>query len=668
MASTRRPDADTDTDGRRRVVIEGVDPEIDGGRFPAKAVAGDPFVVEADVFADGHDILRCLLLHRTARQRAWREAEMRLLGNDRWRGAFEPKEPGRCLYTLEAWVDRYGTWLRDLKKRVEAGQDVAVDLLIGADRVEEARKVAGGRDAGRLGGAVDRLHRLAEHQEAGGDADLDGLLSELEGPVRKLVRRNDPRRFAVRHERELEVVVDRERATYGAWYEFFPRSTGPDGEHGSFRTAADFLPYVADMGFDVVYLPPVHPIGRTNRKGRNNGPRAEPGDVGSPWAIGAPEGGHTAVHPDLGTLEDFRDFRERAEALGLEVALDVAFQASPDHPWVRQHPEWFTRRPDGTIQYAENPPKKYEDIYPIDFQSPDWRNLWRALEGVFDFWIGQGVKIFRVDNPHTKSLRFWAWCIPEIRRRNPDVIFLSEAFTRPKVMYRLAKLGFTQSYTYFAWRNHAWELRTYMEELTRSPVRHLFRPSFWPNTPDILTETLQHGGRSAFMMRLVLAATLTANYGIYGPAFELLEHVPRESGGEEYLGSEKYQLRDWDLGRPDSLRDFIARMNRIRRQNPALQRNENLSFHPVDNDLLLAYAKRSRDGGNTILTVANLDPHHRQSGWIELDLEALGLVHGESYQVDDLLGGGRYGWHDRRNYVELDPHVCPAHVFRLVRH
>ena len=669
MASTRERTLGIEVEGRQRVVVEGVNPEIDGGRFPAKAVVGDPFVVEADVFADGHEVLRCLLLYRTnQRKKKWHTAEMEFVANDQWRASFTPDAPGRCVYTVEAWVDRYGTWLRDLAKRLDAGQDVSVDLLIGAQRIDEAAEAARGRDAERLAEAAASLRAGAKRPGGGEAAEASKLLPRLEGAVRKLVRRNDPRRFVVRHPRELEVVVDRKRAAFSAWYEFFPRSTGSHGEHGSFRTAADFLPYVADMGFDIVYLPPIHPIGRKHRKGRNNSPTAEPGDIGSPWAIGAEEGGHTAVHPALGSLEDFRTFRERAEELGLEVALDVAFQAAPDHPWVAEHPEWFTSRPDGTIQYAENPPKKYEDIYPIDFQSEDWRGLWKELKGVFEFWMDQRVRVFRVDNPHTKSFRFWEWCIGELRERDPGVIFLSEAFTRPKVMYQLAKLGFTQSYTYFTWRNHAWELRTYMEQLTSPPVRDFFRPNFWPNTPDILSETLQHGGRSGFMMRLVLAATLTSNYGIYGPAFELLEHVAREPGSEEYLNSEKYQLRDWELDRADSLRDFIARMNLIRRENPALQRNDYLTFHDVDNDVILAYSKRSADGENVVLTIVSLDPHHRHSGWTDLDLQALGLEHEESFQVHDLLAGGRFGWHGSRNYLELDPHVSPAHVFRIVRH
>ncbi len=652
-----------DRDGRARVVIEGVDPEVDGGAFPAKAVVGDPFVVACDAFVDGHDAIRVMLLHRTSRQRRWREVEMEPLPNDRWQASFVPGEPGRCLYSLEAWVDRWGTWRKDLVKRVEAGQDVATDLEIGAGMVRERAEAAGGRDG-------DRLRAAAEHLEAvaSGELPLEDLLSEVAGEVDALMEEHDPRRFATRYLRELEVVVDRERAAFSAWYEFFPRSTGPGGEHGTFDSARAFLPYVAEMGFDVVYLPPIHPVGTTKRKGRNNRVEAEPGDVGSPWAIGGEAGGHTAIEPALGTVEDFRRFREEAEARGMEVALDVAFQCSPDHPWVEEHPEWFRHRPDGSIQYAENPPKKYEDIYPLNFESDDWRGLWQALRDVFLYWAGQGVRIFRVDNPHTKALPFWAWCIPEVKEKYPDALFLAEAFTRPKLMYRLAKLGFSQSYTYFAWRNQRWDLTEYMTELTTGPARHFFRPSFWPNTPDILTETLQGGGRPAFMMRLVLAATLAASYGVYGPAFELLEHVPRTPGSEEYLDSEKYQLRAWDLERPDSLRPFMARLNRIRRRNPALHRNERLVFHPTDNEQLLCYSKVSPDGDNVVLVVVNLDPHHRQSGWTALDLEALGCSPGESFRVHDLLGDARYLWHGPRNYVELDPHVVPAHVFQVSPH
>jgi starch synthase (maltosyl-transferring) len=463
-------------------------------------------------------------------------------------------------------------------------------------------------------------------------------------------------------------VADRERARFGAWYEMFPRSCAQEpGRHGTFRDCERRLDYVASMGFDVLYLPPIHPIGRTHRKGKNNDPVAAPGDVGSPWAIGAKEGGHKAVHPDLGTLEDFRRLVEKARERGLEVALDLAYQCSPDHPWVEEHPQWFRWRPDGRVQYAENPPKKYEDIYPIYFENESWKELWDELRSVVDFWIDQGVRIFRVDNPHTKPFRFWEWMIGEVKREHPEVVFLAEAFTRPRVMYQLAKLGFTQSYTYFAWRNTKRELTEYLRELTRTEVREYFRPNLWPNTPDILTEPLQYGGRAVFQARLVLAATLGASYGIYGPAFELGEARPRTPGSEEYLDSEKYELRHWDLGRADSLRSFVARVNRIRRENPALHANDRLRFHHIDNEQLIAYSKTSADLSSVVLAVVNLDPHHAHSGWLEIPVDELGLDPTQPYQAHDLLSDARYFWNGPRNFVRVDPAVVPAHVFRIRR-
>jgi starch synthase (maltosyl-transferring) len=421
------------------------------------------------------------------------------------------------------------------------------------------------------------------------------------------------------------------------------------------------------MGFDVLYLPPIHPIGKTNRKGPNNTPEAGPDDPGSPWAIGAMEGGHKAVHPDLGTLKDFQRLLKKAKKAGIELAMDLAFQCTPDHPYVKDHPEWFRHRPDGSIQYAENPPKRYEDIFPLDFEGENWRELWEELKSVVEFWIKQGVRIFRVDNPHTKPFSFWEWLIAETKAKNPDVLFLAEAFTRPKVMYRLAKLGFTQSYTYFAWRNIQWEIREYFTELTQTEVRDFFRPNLWPNTPDILTEYLQIGGRPAFMVRVVLAATLGANYGIYGPALELCVNQALHPGSEEYLDSEKYEIRTWDIQHADTLKEFITRLNRIRRENPALQHDKNLLFHKQDNDQLICYSKHADDFSNIVLVVVNLDPHHRHSGWIEIPLEDLGLVSKEPYQVHDLLSDARYLWNGPRNYVELDPKICPAHVLRIRR-
>jgi starch synthase (maltosyl-transferring) len=644
-----------------RVVIEGVSPEIDGGRFPIKRAVGEPVVVEADIFADGHEELAGVLRYRHEDAPQWTEAALAPLGNDRWRGAFAVAELGRYRYTLEGWIDRFATWRRDLGRRVEAGQDVAVDLAIGAGLVRAAGWRAAPSDAARLAAHADVL-------AAGGDEALRLALSR---ELADLMRRYPDRADAAAYDRELVVVVDRERARAGAWYEMFPRSCAPEpGRHGTFADCEARLPYVASMGFDVLYLPPIHPIGRTHRKGRNNAEAAGPGDPGSPWAIGGPEGGHTAVHPELGTLADFRRLLGRARGYGIEVALDLAFQCSPDHPYVAEHPEWFRRRPDGTIQHAENPPKKYQDTYPLDFETPAWRALWEELRGVVQFWVDQGVRIFRVDNPHTKPFQFWEWLIGEITREHPDVLFLAEAFTRPKVMYRLAKLGFNQSYTYFAWRNTKQELTDYFTELVQTPVREFFRPHLWPNTPDILTAYLQEGGRPAFAVRLVLAATLGASYGIYGPAFELCERRSAAPGApppasEEYLNSEKYEIRHWDLDRPDSLRDLIARVNRIRRENPALRHDWSLRFHGIDDGELLCYSKQTPDRANVVLVVVNLDPHRPRSGWTDLSLDVLGVAPGRPYVVHDLLDGARYSWRDARNYVQLDPRTAPAHIFRV---
>jgi starch synthase (maltosyl-transferring) len=476
------------------------------------------------------------------------------------------------------------------------------------------------------------------------------------------------RRFATTYDKELGVVVDRERARFGAWYELFPRSSSAvPGRHGTFKDLEERLPYVASMGFDVLYLPPIHPIGSSFRKGRNNSTVVGQYDPGSPWAIGSAEGGHKAVHPELGTLDDFRHLIETAAQHGIELALDIAFQCAPDHPYVSEHPEWFRRRPDGTIQYAENPPKKYQDIYPFDFETAQWRELWEELKSIVQFWVDQGVRIFRVDNPHTKPFPFWEWLIPEIKRDCPEALFLAEAFTRPKALYGLAKRGFTQSYNYFPWRNTKWELAQYLTELTQTQVREFTGPNLWTNTPDILPEYLQFGGRPAFMARLILAATLGPNYGIYGPAFELCENRPLAPGREEYLDSEKYEVKNWDIDRPDSLRGLIAQVNQIRRENPAFQVNHDLRFHEVDNEQIIAYSKSSVDRSNQVLVVVNLDPHYKQSGFILLPLEELGIDPRQPYQAHDLLTDARYLWHGTRNYVELNPQTVPAHIFVIRR-
>ncbi len=645
-------------EGRLRAVIEKVKPEIDGGRFPAKRVVGERMTVEADIFTDGHDALAAALLYRRNSDSHWSETPMESLDNDRWRATFEVTEIGAYLYTLQAWVDRFESWRQGLAKKLQARQDVAIDLLIGAGLVEETANRAPPTDKKRLANSISILRSKQP------DAGETALLPELAA----LMAKYSDRRWAVTYDKELRVNVDREKARFSTWYEMFPRSCASEpGVHGTLRDCEQRLPYVAGMGFDVLYLAPIHPIGRSFRKGKNNELGAGPDDVGSPWAIGAKEGGHKAIHPQLGTLEDFKRLVTKAKKSGIEIALDIAFQCAPDHPYAREHPEWFRKRPDGSIQYAENPPKKYQDIYPLDFETDHWKELWDELKSIIVFWCEQGVRIFRVDNPHTKAFPFWEWVIAEVKKDYPEALFLAEAFTRPKVMYRLAKSGFSQSYTYFAWRNTKWELTQYFTELTQTEIADFFRASLWPNTPDILTEYLQFGGRPAFMTRLVLAATLGANYGIYAPAFELCENVPRDPGSEEYLNSEKYELKHWDLERKDSLKEFIALVNRIRGENRALQRDRSLRFHPVDNPEIICFSKQTEDLKNVIVVVVNLDPHHTQSGWVELAMEELGLLPQQPFQMHDLLTNARYLWHGARNYVQLNPDTVPAQIFR-VRH
>ena len=645
-------------DGRSRVIIESVTPEIDAGRFPIKRIVGAETIVEAVIVVDGHDALSCVLLYRKEDSADWIEVPMEPQGNDRWRASFRVKELGRYSYTVRAWVDHFKTWSRDLGKRVQAGQDVSVDLLIGAEMVEAASRRAPHTHSGWLAS-------FAEGLRAGGDGATEQAIST---ELARLMFLHAERRFAATYQRELAIVVDRERAQFGAWYELFPRSTSSEpGRHGTFRDVEKRLPYVTSMGFDVLYLPPIHPIGRNFRKGRNNSTVAGPDDPGSPWAIGAAEGGHKAIHPELGTVEDFRHLVAAATQYGIELALDIAFQCAPDHPYVTEHPEWFRRRPDGTIQYAENPPKKYQDIYPFDFETEQWQELWDELKSVVQFWVDQGVRIFRVDNPHTKPFPFWEWLIAEIKRDCPEALFLAEAFTRPAALYGLAKRGFTQSYNYFPWRNTKWELTQYLTELTHTDVKEFFGPNLWPNTPDILPEFLQFGGRPAHMARFILAATLGPSYGIYGPTFELCENLPLAPGREEYLDSEKYEIKVWDIDRPDSLSGLIGRVNQIRRDNSAFQANYNLRFHDVDNDQIIAYSKSDEDRTNEVLVVVNLDPHYKQAGYISLPLEDLGLDPRQPYQAHDLLTDARYLWQGTRNYVELDPLTVPAHIFVIRR-
>lgn len=639
-----------------RVVIDAVLPEVDSGRYPAKTTVGEEFTVTAHAYADGHDLVQATLLYRRSGEGAWERTPMEALGNDEWRASFRADRLGPHEYTVAAWIDHYGSWLADLEKRVQAGWDVALELAEGAHLLRAASARTDDRER-----TVALLTAATWLEDS--DLSVERRLEVARDPeVHTAATEGRDRDGDTSYWRALPLWVDRERARFGAWYEMFPRSVTPDRERsGTFREAAARFPDIAAMGFDVLYLPPVHPIGSTDRKGANNAVRARPGDPGSPWAIGSHEGGHDAVHPELGTIDDFGRFVREAGSNGLEVALDLAFQCSPDHPWVREHPEWFRHRPDGTIRFAENPPKQYQDIYPINFETADWRALWSELLRVTLFWVEHGVRIFRVDNPHTKPFPFWEWLIRSVHATHPDVIFLAEAFTRPKRMAGLAKLGFTQSYSYFTWRNTKAELTEYLGELTRPPHSDVMRANFFANTPDILHEFLQHGGRPAFLIRLVLAGTLGPSYGIYS-GYELIERTPAAPGSEEYLDSEKYQVkpRDWDAD--GNIKAEITRLNALRRRYPALQHNHNLWFLPVQNDQVIAYLKDDPAGGGHLLTVVSLDPAHGQSGWVGLPVDALGLRGVSAFAVRELLRDERHTWTGEWNAVHLTPER-PAQIF-----
>jgi starch synthase (maltosyl-transferring) len=619
---------------------------------------------------------------------------MRPVNNDLWTGSFLVDQLGAWSFTIQGWVDHFDTWAMDLTKRLAAqrtstetenensvaglqaeSQDIPLALQSGAILVQEAARRARGGDAKRLTRLANDLAALADEKSSGREYPVPQELREL-------VSRYPDLTNASRYEPELHIRVDRERARFSTWYELFPRSASSvPGQHGTFSDVERQLPEIAAMGFDVLYLPPIHPIGDSYRKGRNNSTTPQAEDPGSPWAIGnrfhnagePDRGGHKSIHPQLGSFEDFDRLVTTAQRHGIEIALDIAFQCSPDHPWIVEHPDWFIHRPDGSIQYAENPPKKYQDIYPLNFESSDWRCLWDELYSVFEFWIQRRVRIFRVDNPHTKALPFWRWCLDTLHENYPDTIYLAEAFTRPHVMYTLAKAGFTQSYTYFTWRTTKSELQSYVEEVTQPPINEFFRPNFWPNTPDILHKSLQVGGKPAFMQRLILAATLTASYGIYGPAYELGENTPAvpppgKSESEEYLNSEKYEIRHRDRNGPGTLVPLITALNQIRQSNKALQTNTTLQFHTTDNPNLLCYSKSSRVDGVSILVAINIDAVNEQAGWVDIDLQQLGVPEDREFEVEDLLSGTRYTWRGHRNYIALRPDSQPAHIFRVASH
>ncbi len=642
-----------------RIVIEKVTPQIDEGRFPVKRVIGERVVVRANVFADGHDEVKADLLYRMSSQPDWQKLPMKPLGNDAWIASFSIEEQRDYFYTVRGYVCEFSSWCHDLKKKVDAGNDVKVDLHIGSRFVTETAHRATGEEKQKL---LKWADALAHPQSI--PAALKLAFSE---ELYRFMEEHLDLNKSVVYPKELAINVEQPKAAFSSWYEFFPRSWGNQpGVHGTFKDCERILPEIAKMGFDIVYLPPIHPIGNAFRKGKNNATKCSAGDPGSPWAIGSAEGGHKAVNPLLGTLEDFRSFVKKAKALGLDVALDIAFQCSPDHPYLKEHPSWFKWRPDGTVQYAENPPKKYEDIVPFNYDTDDRLGLWEELKSIFVFWAEQGVRVFRVDNPHTKPFLFWDWAISEIRKEYPDTMFLAEAFTRPNIMYRLAKGGFTQSYTYFTWRNTKKEFQDYLNELAQTEAAEFFRPTFWPNTPDILADHLQHANRPAFIMRAVLASTLSSNFGMYGPAFELCVNEPLP-GKEEYVDSEKYEIKKWDWNTPGNIKDVISRLNQIRRENPAMQTTRNVRFCTIHNEQLLAYYKATGDLSNIILVVVNLDPRHTQGGILEIPLDRLGIAKDQPYAAHDLLTGAKFTWQGEKNFVELNPTKSMAHIIHLTK-
>ncbi|HEX5620997.1 MAG TPA: alpha-1,4-glucan--maltose-1-phosphate maltosyltransferase [Solirubrobacteraceae bacterium] len=629
-----------------RVRINYPAPTVDGGRYPAKRCVGDTVTVSADVFRDGHEILRAVVRYKAPGARRWLEAPMHAIdahvNGVRWVGEFTVETAGRWEWTIEAWSDQFATWRDELQRKVAAAQDdLAGEISEGVVMLEEAMaRAKSGDDRTTIEGALEALQ--------GGAPPAAALAPDLFEAMERVAERHG----ATRLPQNIAIEVDRVRARFSAWYELFPRSWG------GLKGVEAQIPAIADLGFDVLYFPPIHPIGRKNRKGRNNALTAGPDDPGSPYAIGAAEGGHDAVHPELGTMDDVRSLCATAREHGMDVALDLALNASADHPWLTEHPEWFLQRPDGTIKYAENPPKKYQDIYNFNWDTPAWREMWEAWLGVMLTWVDAGVKVFRVDNPHTKPFPFWEWLIAEVHKVDRDVIFLAEAFTRRAVMRELGKLGFTQSYTYFTWKNSRWELTEYVNELAWGPEAEYFRPNFFPVTPDILHAYLQHGGPPAFVARLVLAATLAPSYGIYS-GYESFENTPVREGSEEYLNSEKYEARERSLDGP--LLPMIRRLNEIRHENPALQVLSNVFWLETQNDGLIAYAKQLP--GNCILVVVNLDPHHPQEGAVTVPA-LLGLP--PVFAVEDLLTGDHYDWRIGSNYVRLDPGGSQTHIFRVV--
>lgn len=646
-------------DGRQRVIISNVSPQIEQGKFPAKTVQNEPIEFSADIFSDGHDEVSASILVKHETDDKWVELPMKLIVNDRWHARLLPEKLGYYKFRVQAWIDHFTTWKKGLKKKHDANQDIHVELLIGSEMLEKVAKNASGNDKKQL----LKWSQDLKTESNNGSRVSQALSKELSAAVARAGAGN--RSMATVYPNELTIEVERKKALFSTWYELFPRSASPEpGKHGTFKDVKRLLPKVASMGFDTLYFPPIHPIGEKNRKGKNNSLTAGPEDPGSPWAIGNKTGGHKAIHSQLGSLKDFKDLVQEAKKYDIEIAMDIAYQCAPDHPYVKEHPKWFKWRPDGTVQYAENPPKKYEDILPINFESDDWENLWMELKSVIDYWIAQGIAIFRIDNPHTKAFLFWEWMIGEVKKTNPEVIFLAEAFTRPRVMERLAKVGFTQSYTYFTWRNTKKELEEYLTELTKTNLKYYFRPNFWPNTPDILPPFLTYGGENAHILRLILAATMSSNYGLYGPVYEFGINTPHAKK-EEYVDNEKYEIKHWEWDKYTKIKDIIARINKIRKENTALQTTWNIEFAETSNNQIICYGKADPQTGNTIITVVNLDPYHTQGAHVRIPIEKLGIEPYKTYSLKDLLSGSKYHWRSEWNYVELNPYEMPAHVFKV---
>jgi starch synthase (maltosyl-transferring) len=641
---------------KSRVVIEGIQPVVDGGVYPARRTVGESVVVSAHIFGDGHDHVRAAVLYRKEADSDWRRVALESAVNDEWSGTFYVDEPEKYLFCIQAWIDHFETWYDGFKKKTAAKVEVKVELMEGALFLRSLYKITPEKDLITFAETLENTARYAQAVES-------VMTEEFE----KIVH-NHP---FIQHETTsaaFSVVVEHKKALFSTWYELFPRSGSlQSGKHGTFQDCVRLLPRIVSMGFDVLYFPPIHPIGKTNRKGKNNNVWALPGEPGSPWAIGSAEGGHKSILSQLGSLEDYKKLIFEAKKLGIDIAFDLAFQCAPDHPYVTEHPEWFRQRPDGSIQYAENPPKKYQDIYPFNFECDNWKELWEELKSVIVYWIEHGVTIFRVDNPHTKPIPFWEWVIKEINNEYPEIIFLAEAFTRPKIMASLAKIGFTQGYTYFTWRVSKEEISEYMNQLVNSPMRNYFRPNFWPNTPDILPYHLQHQGENIFILRYALAATLSSNCGVYGPAYEFYDNIPME-GKEEYFNSEKYEIKLHDWKRTNRMTDIISIVNKARHGNAALQSTWNLDFCEIKNPNLLAYLKATDDLSNIIMVIVNLDPHATQSAHVQLPKEKLRLKGNINIKLTDLMTDEHYSWTEEWNFVELNPHKMPFHLFELEIH